>query len=982
MEPEKPSQGQHEQVTENITSSDDNQLGSMISTADHFTGTDFINRHSSQAVTMVDTLGMSMDGGDKDELVSGNLALGAEAQLATMDNSVPSTDTVSSIVHSMEPSSETAVQLSDTQTLTAGLETASSTVPVITNTLAEGPSGVPPTCVSDKLTAMTDAVTLSPAPVTQGQDTLTLPVGRIDSMELPSATVSDSMEMEKVTSSSLCVSGEASSPSKEFRETDMTEHIGRSSSQDCPTQQTLSNSTPWISDPGDSHPESNSDNGDDGKSDGDTDNGDSDNDSDQEDEETVDDDSYDPLTEAGVSDPGFLHSLIETIQASEAGVRRSSRGRAQSAMADLSARDATGDGVPQSGNAKVDSVGPDELNPCDSSQQGSRKCHKCKQCGKAFQKLRSLLTHEMVHTREPKSNICKLCGAVFQYRSMLLSHQKKHKQEQQYKCDVCDHSFTQRGSLNRHRKKHDLEEKLECSDCHETFSDKLLLAVHRKTHSSVGPYKCYVCAATFMKGTFYVRHMRTHLSSNSSVSGASQVSGNRSNQMVRGEPDVSDCDGDGVYQCEVCPQSFSGEGQLQYHRASHIIENTLTCKVCSQVFASKKGLDDHHKREHSTQNSFACKKCDMEFESKTSLRRHRACHAKEKKHVCDMCDRTFHDKHDLARHYRKHTGERPFQCEICGATFTLQFGLRQHLRTHTGEKLYHCAVCPAQYKSKLGLEIHSRTHTGEKPYVCEVCDQAFSIKSSLTSHKRLHTGEKPYICQYCGTTFTDKSNMRRHLRTHTDEKKYQCDVCKTQFRWKVTLDQHCKSVHGIVPTPTKPFTSTTPERRGRRPKTQKPPVLMSTSGAGNKQVTPLLKQTGSVSMGTEMVGADPLSVPVSLGTSQHLVMATAVDQVLNTVIDRFNSSSHSQTAPGHTSHAAPPAPLLVTPETVSGAGLATAVTGTRDIPAVMAEGACHSEASQSLAPAVAAAYQGQTMMSLYGFQPLYTNTTAVQPRFM
>ncbi|XP_072513106.1 uncharacterized protein [Salminus brasiliensis] len=144
---------------------------------------------------------------------------------------------------------------------------------------------------------------------------------------------------------------------------------------------------------------------------------------------------------------------------------------------------------------------------------------------------------------------------------------------------------------------------------------------------------------------------------------------------------------------------------------------------------------------------YSCSTCKQSFPAESELLQHLKVHVGgEKPHHCERCGKCFKKLFNLKSHQRIHTGEKPYLCTECGKQFSRESYLKIHQRVHTGEKPYSCAECGKQFRWAQALAIHQKIHSGEKPYVCLTCGKTFSQVLYHRRHQRVHSGEKTYRC--------------------------------------------------------------------------------------------------------------------------------------------------------------------------------------------------------------------------------------------
>ena len=137
--------------------------------------------------------------------------------------------------------------------------------------------------------------------------------------------------------------------------------------------------------------------------------------------------------------------------------------------------------------------------------------HKCKDCGKAYINMGSLVKH-MKFCK--KSIICLKCDKKFRKLKYLKIHVKLQHSDSQYSCKKCDLQFETKSKLKTHKKLAHQVNKVKCSICQREFKNKNTLHVHRnKCHKKLKIVKktwvCSVCRKTF-RSDRGLRHHKIH----------------------------------------------------------------------------------------------------------------------------------------------------------------------------------------------------------------------------------------------------------------------------------------------------------------------------------------------------------------------------------------------------------------------------------------------------------------------------------------
>ncbi|CAD6187239.1 unnamed protein product [Caenorhabditis auriculariae] len=88
----------------------------------------------------------------------------------------------------------------------------------------------------------------------------------------------------------------------------------------------------------------------------------------------------------------------------------------------------------------------------------------------------------------------------------------------------------------------------------------------------------------------------------------------------------------------------------------------------------------------STRGIHQCNVCSKVFVSYKGLQQHAVIHTDQKPFTCDVCNKSFRFKSNLFEHRSVHTGYTPHACPYCGKTCRLKGNLKKHLRTHVTTK--------------------------------------------------------------------------------------------------------------------------------------------------------------------------------------------------------------------------------------------------------------------------------------------------------
>lgn len=113
-------------------------------------------------------------------------------------------------------------------------------------------------------------------------------------------------------------------------------------------------------------------------------------------------------------------------------------------------------------------------------------------------------------------------------------------------------------------------------------------------------------------------------------------------------------------------------------------------------------------------------------------------------HKCQVCTRLFISQEGLNNHMdRDHELETVEKCEYCSETFKFRYLLNKHVESEHQEPLI-CEICGKKFKSKRRYTTHKLAHGKSSKLQCPHCDVVIS-SGSMTRHiNSVHKKLKPF----------------------------------------------------------------------------------------------------------------------------------------------------------------------------------------------------------------------------------------------
>ncbi|XP_046677122.1 zinc finger protein 723-like isoform X2 [Homalodisca vitripennis] len=171
------------------------------------------------------------------------------------------------------------------------------------------------------------------------------------------------------------------------------------------------------------------------------------------------------------------------------------------------------------------------------------------------------------------------------------------------------------------------------------------------------------------------------------------------------------------------------------------------------------------RRSRDGQKLFQCRLCPKSYSFSSALSRHKAVHNTElRPHVCNMCKKGFADPEKLERHMRTHVSDQLFPCDICGRVFKALATFERHKIMTQGKcRLFSCMMCGLGFPNKTKLKLHPcKAAPMERLYPCPQCNQVLNSMEAFELHVASHSGlsERPLNSQAISLITTADINRR------------------------------------------------------------------------------------------------------------------------------------------------------------------------------------------------------------------------------
>ncbi|XP_063870729.1 uncharacterized protein LOC135105936 isoform X1 [Scylla paramamosain] len=179
----------------------------------------------------------------------------------------------------------------------------------------------------------------------------------------------------------------------------------------------------------------------------------------------------------------------------------------------------------------------------------------CSECGKTFERRKSLAVHKAFHHHKTQRFTCPYCSKGYHFRTLLNQHMQLHSNVQKHVCSVCGKAFVWRSGLAAHMKTHSTN-RPKCDICDMRFASEKRLKSHYRQHSNPKPHQCKVCSRCFSHAYLLASHSLIHQENKE-------------------------------YVCQKCDIVFTNAKKFRKHLVTHKKEEPRICRLSGTVEAPK-----------------------------------------------------------------------------------------------------------------------------------------------------------------------------------------------------------------------------------------------------------------------------------------------------------------------------------------------------------------------------------------------------------
>lgn len=146
-------------------------------------------------------------------------------------------------------------------------------------------------------------------------------------------------------------------------------------------------------------------------------------------------------------------------------------------------------------------------------QSGKQPAKKSQKISRSSSAARSMPQVQSTTTEDTEGGFCRKCGKFFQDVTRLRSHERYHERSGRYPCRFCGKTFASTSDIRRHERIHTGEKPYKCSTCGRCFAILANLKSHEvHVHFTEGKnkFRCSICLSFFTTNDDRLEHEMSH----------------------------------------------------------------------------------------------------------------------------------------------------------------------------------------------------------------------------------------------------------------------------------------------------------------------------------------------------------------------------------------------------------------------------------------------------------------------------------------
>ncbi|RXG73124.1 Zinc finger protein 91, partial [Armadillidium vulgare] len=433
----------------------------------------------------------------------------------------------------------------------------------------------------------------------------------------------------------------------------------------------------------------------------------------------------------------------------------------------------------------------DDLQVHELEVHGEIKLFPCPHCIFASQKLTTLEHHIKSKHHFERRFSCKLCDKEFLRLYDLKLHLNIHLELKNYICHLCGKQFNHSSNLHRHARIHTKENPHPCKICNSRFSQVSSLYAHLLTHSNGA--SCPDCGARFRS----ISGLRNHAkSTHRKIFKSGDIK-----KIFFTLPNMKNLRS---YSCKVCSEHFRFKKGLEIHESIFHSNKHIPCKNCLKIYPTLINFKSHpcvkhkkfregNKELNDRSLSFSCIKCHQVFNSYETSENH-SCLSNEK------LDKTLtYEDNITITVIEENVPDETLLININKDELNSDSVLFSDFDT---EKLQ-CTKSSTRIKIDEGIHMQDEDPTtlcnekfqnvGNNRLETKILSENESNSDIGASLKEKTTKKTNFKCEYCDKIFSKKWNWSQHMGTHDlSLRHYKCEHCAKSFSYSSTYVRHLK----------------------------------------------------------------------------------------------------------------------------------------------------------------------------------------------